>query len=432
MKLLIVAPHFPPAHVGGVEVIARGHAEWMQQAGHQVGVVCVEHLGDSANVSAVVDRTHGYEVHRLTLGVGSGDFRLLHAHDGLRAWFEALLHDARPDVMHVHSGYLTGAPALAAAKSAAVRTVLTLHDYWFICPRITLLQPDGSCCDGPEPSKCAWCLRTEQRRFRWADQATAGVAGSVGRNLTRASLFDRAFVNALLQRNDCLRSLLMGTDVVLSPSVFLRSLMADAGFPEDHIRTHVTGIEPQPRWERRRDADGPLSIGYAGRIVEPKGVHLLIEAARALPFENWTLAIHGPTTVDARYMLRLESLAAGDPRIQFKGPFAGDQQSRVFSELDVLVVPSLWYENRPLIILEAQSAGLPIVAARLGGMAELVDHGRSGLLFQPGDVRDLAAQLTALRNDPSFADRLAAVRSSVMTVDQEMASLQRIYAELTS
>lgn len=430
MKLLIVAPHFPPTHVGGVENIARAHADWLHNAGHDVEVLCVDHLAEGDQVSAVCDRQSGYAVHRLTLGVGSHDFKLLHAHDALRTWCDALLRNRRPDVVHVHSGYLTGAPVLAAAHAQSVPTVLTLQDYWFICPRITLLRPDGSCCAGPEPATCIWCLHTEQRRFRWADRMTAGGAGMVGRALTRASLVDRSAREDLRLRNEHLRSSILETDVVLSPSRFLQSLMVDAGFSAEQIRVHVTGIATQPTWERRRSANDTLHIGYAGRIVEPKGVHVLIQAAKALPFANWTLAIHGPAEVDPRYTARLEAMAAGDSRIQFKGAFSGDQQARVFADLDVLVVPSLWYENRPLVILEAQSAGLPVIASRRGGMAELIEHGRTGLLFHPGDANDLAAQLTALRNEPAMSERITAQRSTVVTLEQEFTSLQTIYAGL--
>jgi len=430
MNLLIVVPHFPPSHVGGVENIAQYYAEWMHRAGHRVDVVCVEQLADGDSVTAVRSSDAGYMVHRLTLGVGSSNFRLLHAHDALRAWFEALIHERSTDVLHVHSGYLTGAPALAAAQHLSVPTVLTLHDYWFICPRLTLLQPDGSSCSGPEAAKCTWCLQSEQRRYLWADRVTAGTAGRVGRALVNASLVSRSAVEQVQQRNDHLRSILMATDIVLSPSQFLRSLMLDAGFPAERIRVQVTGIAPQPQWVRRRATNDAFNIGYAGRIVEPKGVHVLIDAVRALPFDNWTLAIHGPTTVDARYVSRLQAMAAGDSRIQFKGAFPGDQQARVFAELDVLVVPSVWYENRPLTILEAQSAGLPVVASRLGGMAELIDHGRTGLLFNPGDTQDLATQLTALRQDPHLADHLASQRTNVLSMDQELASIDTLYAGL--
>ena len=430
MKLLIVAPHFPPTHVGGVESVALSHADWMHRAGHEVEVVCVEGLVDTGSVRAENDTRGPYTVHRLQLGIGGQDFRLLHTHDAQRDWFDALIGARRPDVLHVHSGYLTGAPALAAASARSVPTVLTLHDYWFICPRITLLQPDGSCCSGPEAAKCAWCLRTEQRRFLWADRATAGAAGWVGRGLARASLAGTSALNRVQTRNDHLRSLLLATDLVLSPSDFLRSSMIDAGFPGDRIRTHVTGIVPLPPWQRSRQGDDPIHIGYAGRLVEPKGVHVLVDAVRALPFDNWTLAIHGPTDVDPRYVARLRSLAADDSRIRFAGPFPADQQSRVFADLDALVVPSVWYENRPLIILEAQSAGLPVIASRLGGMAELIEHGRTGLLFQPGDAHDLVRQLTIVRNDATLAESLAAQRSRVMTIPREMASLESLYVQL--
>lgn len=432
MKLLIVTPHYPPAHVGGVEMYAYRHAHWMHRAGHQVDVVCIEQLGPGRSVTATHDTSGGFPVHRLTLGIDdTQNFRLLHEHDALRAWCEAMMRDRQSDVVHVHSGYLVGAPVLAAAQALTVPTVLSLHDFWFICPRLTLLHPAGTCCTGPDDAaKCTWCLRTEQRRYLWADTASGGATGALARVLMRAGLVDRSLTGAVESRNEHLRTLLRGVDRMLAPSRFLRDLMVHAGVSSDRMQLQPTGIEPLPRWQPRPHGGSPLRIGYTGRIVEPKGVHVLFEAARALPFADWVVTAHGPTDVDPRYVDRLKGLAAGDPRFQFAGPFGATDQSRVFADLDVLVVPSVWYENRPFVILEALSAGLPVVASRLGGMAELIDHGRTGLLFEPGDAADLAVQLTRLRRDRALVDALRSEPATVVTLDDELFAIQSLYQEL--
>jgi glycosyltransferase involved in cell wall biosynthesis len=429
MKITVVTPHFPPNYVGGVERYAQLQAEWLTRHGQQVDVVCVERLGDALDhVTASVEFVDGYNVHRVTAGFNAGrNFRLRWAHRAFREWFVELFEQTQPDVVHVHSGYLVGEPALNAARELRIPTVVTLHDYWFICPQITLLQPDGTSCTGPDDAaKCAWCLQTERRRFRLADGVTGGAAGAVARALIRRSLAGRQLRNEVTRRSEGVGSLLAHADLVFSPSEFLRTQLIRAGAPAARILVEPCGVRPI----RRRNTtitDSPLRLGYVGRIVEAKGVHVLVEAVAQLPFADWQLHIHGPLEVDPRYTDRLKRMAAGDPRIHFEGAFAASRIDEVFDGFDVLIVPSIWYENRPFVILEGLSAGLIVVASRLGGMAELIAHEQNGLLFRPGDAQNLADTLTRLRQEPALEGRLHAFAGAIRTQDEEMSAILAAY-----
>src|SRR5258708_38613706 len=123
-----------------------------------------------------------------------------------------------------------------------------------------------------------------------------------------------------------------------------------------------------------------------------KGVHVLLKALTLLsPAQHIQAHLFGDLEQEPAYGQQLRALAAGQSEVHFHGRFGRDELAAVYSRFDVLVVPSLWYENNPLVIQEAFAAGRPVVASRLGGMAEFVTHGLNGLLFEPGDPASLAA-----------------------------------------
>jgi glycosyltransferase involved in cell wall biosynthesis len=163
--------------------------------------------------------------------------------------------------------------------------------------------------------------------------------------------------------------------------------------------------------------------------VPHKGVDLLIDAFRRLSTtaRPVDLHIHGDETRSVQYAEKLRQLAAGHPRIRFAGRYDNHEVEGILSRIDVVVVPSIWFEVRPLVIMEAFAARVPVVAARLPNMEYQVRDGVDGLLFAPGDPNDLARQLQRLVDEPDLVRRLGKNVEPVRTVDQEMAETESIY-----
>jgi glycosyltransferase involved in cell wall biosynthesis len=154
---------------------------------------------------------------------------------------------------------------------------------------------------------------------------------------------------------------------------------------------------------------------------------VLFEAARRMPEAPLTVRAYGDTAPFPEYTARLRRLMAGDERLELVGVYHRQEVSQVLRELDVIVVPSLWYENSPNAILEAFAHRTPVVASNLGGMAELVRDGENGLVFTPGDADDLARQLRRLLDDLSLLHALRSGIGPVKSVAQEMNELEEIY-----
>jgi glycosyltransferase involved in cell wall biosynthesis len=442
MKILLVSPHYPPRFIGGVERIARRLAHRLRDAGHAPTVVAVERLGvepRSPRLAEVSD-DEGVPVWRLSLPREAEDeaFASTYRPRGAEAWLRDWLARERPDVIHLHSGYLLGGAVLEAAAAQRIPVAVTLHDYWFICPRITMLQPGGACCTGPDsPAKCAWCLATEQRRYRLPERLLgAPIARAVGRALSAGPVSAisplASRVREVETRQQFLSIALNGAAAIMSPSLFLRDQIAQAGVPRERIELLPYGIEPGARVARRAADDVLLRVGFLGQIAPHKGLHVLIPAVRALRERRVELIVQGDLTREPAYVASLRALAAGDPRIVFAGPIVDGRVDALFGAIDVLAVPSVWYENAPLVMLEAKRAGVPVLASRLGGMAELVRHDVDGLLAAPGSPAAFARQLERLLTAPGLLDRLRHGVTPPPAIDDEVRALIALYARLAA
>jgi glycosyltransferase involved in cell wall biosynthesis len=439
MKVLLVSPHFPPSRIGGVEFYTKRLADHLQACGDRPEVMCAERIdATGANVSAATDAAFGFPVHRLSFNqaLRSSPATAGFRNDAVTQWTLDLIDRRRPDVVHLHSGYLLGGAVLSAARARKVPAIVTLHDFWFICPRITLLHPDGRRCSGPDsPEKCTWCLATEQRRFRLPDAASRGAIGTLAIRLLQhraaaaAAGWERTIAD-LQERRDGLRDALMQADVLLAPSQFLRGLIAETGIPAERITISRYGIDAPARKPRVRADPSTLVLGYLGQLAPHKGVGVLIDAVRRLTGAEVRVRIYGDPASHGGYGADLMRRAGGDRRIEFCGPYRHEHVYELLASLDTIVVPSVWYENAPFVIQEAQAAGVPVLASRLGGMRELVSDGVDGLLFEPGDAADLARQLRRLVSEPGLLDRLQPDGSSVRTEDDELRELRGHYLRL--
>ena len=234
----------------------------------------------------------------------------------------------------------------------------------------------------------------------------------------------------LRARGDLVQETLSKLDRVLSPSRFLIDRFVAHGYRPEQFLHSPNGI-PVPavserQSARERGADDPLRLGFLGSVTPQKGLHVLARAQSRWPRGRVRLSIHGNVRFDPTYWQSvLDMLVTSETRVA--GPFAPAELFRVMGELDAIVVPSTWYENAPLVIAEAQAHGLPVLASRLGGMAEMVRDGVDGLLFEPGDADDLARSVGRLIDEPGLYDRLRAGIEVPRSIDQEADDLLELY-----
>lgn len=426
MRILLAAHHFPPHYTGGAEWRACRTASALQSRGHQVQVICVEHVDQGPNngVAWQDDVYHSVSVRRLSFNLTAAPDPFLWEYDNpwIGRHLQGLLDELRPDILHLISGYLISGSALRVAQQMGIPTIVTLTDFWFLCRSISMLRRDGQVCALPiDEAMCARCLGEDKRRYRFPGRLAPGMMNVFWR-------CNKKQIRKLEARTTFLRQTLNQVNTIISPSQFLRSVFVKNGIEPERIVFSRQGYDLDGNHAApNKTASDKLRIGYLGQIAWHKGVHVLFEAMRQLQGAPLTVRAYGDLMRFPQYTARLRRLAAKDERLELPGVYSRQQVSQVLRDLDVIVVPSLWYENSPNVILEALAHVTPVIASNFGGMAELIHDGENGLLFAPGNARDLARQIRRLLDDAHLLSHLRAHIGPVRTIAQEMDELEEIY-----
>jgi glycosyltransferase involved in cell wall biosynthesis len=341
-----------------------------------------------------------------------------------------VLRAVQPDIVHIHNllNLSFDLPAIARAQGAPV--VATLHDYSLVCPSggQRFHRAEAHVCGEIDPDRCVRCFRESPFHAQIAFGAVAAVTGAPGPMRRAAKSLARRFPRAadrvvhaagrasfsistadIDDRLASARRLFDDVELFVAPSPSIAAEFEQLGIERRKIRVSDYGSVPLTRSNGPADgvsrSRGPLRIGYVGTLVWHKGVHVLAEAIGQLPSGRYEVKIFGDPAVFPDYAADLRARTANLP-VAFMGAFAHDRVGEVYAQLDVLVVPSLWLENSPIVIHEAFMAGIPVIGARIGGIANLVEHGCTGLLYDPVSPQELASALRALIEQPDLLDRL--------------------------
>jgi glycosyltransferase involved in cell wall biosynthesis len=234
------------------------------------------------------------------------------------------------------------------------------------------------------------------------------------------------------QRLKRILPLLKEIDLIVAPSSWMKEVLVMNGASPDRIMVSVYGLQTDQSAPLSRKPHSPLRFGFLGRIHSMKGVDVLIDAFNRLPApRDATLDIYGSPSPDQfEYAGRLWSMAKANPRITFGKQVGQEQLASVFESLDVLIVPSIWYENSPISVLEALHHRTPVIASQVAGMADVIQHEENGLLFRRGDASDLTSQMQRLIDRPELVEQLSSQMKAVKSIRQDAEILMDKYETL--
>jgi glycosyltransferase involved in cell wall biosynthesis len=436
MKILIAVHHLPPNYLGGAEWRAYRTARALIKHGHTVQIICVESIND-VNSNGVIYKDDIYDeipVRRLHFNLANTPSPFLYSYCNplIGQCVDDVIASFQPDVFHLISGYLMTGCTIESAIAAGVPSVVTLTDFWFLCPRITLMRSDDSLCETPgDPISCALCLRKERRRYRVPDKLSGGMFGYA------LSFFWRMkkdkLLEALENRRSYLYSLLEKVNIVISPSQFLKKLYEMQGITSPRFLYMRQGLDIN-RWlvSNPVNDDSSLRIGYIGQIAKHKGVNILIRAFGLLnrKGQNLKLLLYGDTDMFPDFTNQLKKQVGYGDNVIFAGKFDHSMIRQIHSGLDLVVVPSIFYENSPNVILEAFANGTPALVSNLGGMAELVEDGEGGFRFEPGNEESLAKMLQRFIDQPDLAIKLGSKVPKVKSMEDELSELLHAYSSI--
>ncbi|GAB4148699.1 MAG: glycosyltransferase family 4 protein [Planctomycetota bacterium] len=440
MRITLVVHQFPPRYFTGTERYALAVGRELQRRGHEVRVFALDpEFGEEAGPFRTVrESVEGLEVTRFNywMWLHRDWARLEYRHPWAAEFFARHLHASRSEIVHAFHLRYVGADLIRAARAAGVPVAVHLTDFWFLCPRVTLVDGTGKNCEGPPNGGegCISChdpdLATAWESSPVRDEASEFLRRARGLSSPGKTPLRRAAT--FIDRPHYLQTRLLEARAILAPTRFLASVFASNGIPADRIRHQPYGIDVRRLAavrKRTMPEDRPVTFGFIGTIAPHKGPHVLAEAMQHVQGPCRVLFI-GRTSDFPAYSERLARSVAADSRMEIRPPFDEESLPRVMEEIDALVVPSLWHENAPFVVLEARAAGRPVLASAQGGLAEVVRDGVDGELFRSGDHADLGRRLQRLLHDRQRLRRLADSVVPPRDLSSAVDELEETYGEI--
>jgi glycosyltransferase involved in cell wall biosynthesis len=413
MKIAFFVHCFFPQHFYGTETYTFDLARHYQAAGHDVVVVSAVFQGEPATDSLIsryqyqgipvfcIDKNH----------LPHSRVKETYYQPDMRKILERLLTELNPDLIHVTHLINHTSALLEVAGELGIRAYATFTDFFGFCLNNKLEGADGNLCAGPSKSRtnCVAChlrdssrsphveawMRQANTPFRarfiaeainllrhFPGQCTSRLDGLVEdiarRPETLSILYNKTFSSAVAPTN-FLRDAYKRNGISLSFHNIWFGVDVDRSFKPDRLKGHA-----------------PV-IGYIGQIAPHKGIDLLVGAFIRLPKKAAELRIYGPFDQDINYMQKLKDQAHGH-NIRFMGTFPSEKMANILSEIDLLVIPSRWYENSPLVLLNALATHTPVLVSDVEGMTEFLDQGKNGSSFTRGCVDSLHYNLVSYIN----------------------------------
>ncbi|CAF0923850.1 unnamed protein product [Adineta ricciae] len=349
----------------------------------------------------------------------------------------------KPDIVHFgHLNHLSLTLPQRARDIVGAKILYTLHDYWLMCPRGQfLINGVASTFNNRQPYE----LCKEQKDEKCATNCfTSRFSTGTTKNKDRETEYWTWWIN---ERMRAVREACDVIDVFIAPSKHLQKrFIQEFGLSSEKVKFLPYGFDHSILAHRRRirQFDEPIVLGYIGRHSPSKGINLLLEAAQQIVqsqpklVDRFSLAIYGrpdPTTTGNLQAMAKAAGIAIDWRPEYKN---SEIVNRVFNHVDCIVVPSIWEENSPLVIHEAQQCRVPVITANIGGMSELVNDGVNGLTFSHRDASSLATAILRIVQQPDILDKLCqhgylySKDGQVPSIETHVDELIKIYSTLTN
>lgn len=412
MRILLGVHQFFPKYYTGTERYVLNLARQLQRLGHYVKVLTYafqeeEQVFREGNSPGMEYREYSYE------GVPVIALRHKRRPEDLAFLFDfsdemiyrevkGIFEGEHFDIYHC-THPLRIAASIQAARDSGVKVVFMVTDFFLMCPQGIMLRSDNTLCDGPDR----------------------------GRNCARYC-FTRVGADRLEKRISEARQLIECSDRLLSPSLFLIRLFDHAGVIPYHRFLHSPHGFDYTKKKRQsfREPNGAISFGYIGTIQYHKGVHIMVEGFKRARHRDMRLEVWGGCYHETEYQKRLLKIANNDSRISFRGKYDYNDIEEILEAVDMVIVPSIWYENAPLTIITSHAHGIPVIASDIGGMSEMVRDGENGLTFRVGAPSDLAKKIGMVVKNPGLVSDFTRKIRYPIRVEEEAFNAEQLYRTL--
>jgi len=441
MKILKVVHSFPPFTFAGTEVYScRLSKELLKK--HQVFVFFRVNDPQQEEYSLRRSNFEGLRIYSINHTFGKcSSFEKTYRDRDIDGKFAEALEEINPDVVHIHHLLSLSHGIVDEIKKRNIPIVYTLHDYWLLCYRGQLINESLKICEGKSDHDCIDCLKYLLNIKKYSLRIYYTVRKLLPARLLKVLknlhliITGRVPEEKIGEFRRSVRDLSSKIDLFIAPSNFMKNEFVNHGFPQRKIIHSDYGFNNDGynlSVKRNREI---LRIAFLGTLLPSKGVDILISAFKEIKVKNIELSIHGRLHRYFGYEYfpgLLQRLSKDDRRIGFKGEFDNKEIGSILSGVDLLVAPSIWQENSPLVIHEAFLAKTPVIASRIGGIPELVTDGVNGLLFKPGDRGDLKRKLEYVIVNREILDKFRKNLPKIKSIEENAQELENIYRNLIS
>ncbi len=445
MKILQVVHGFPPHNVAGTEIYTYSLARELSKKNK----VYIFHRNNRLNEK---EYSLSYRIYQdIETFSLNNTFRryesFIDTYDNrhIAEKFSFILEKIRPDVVHIQHLLYLSIGIVTEIKKRNIPVVFTLNDYWLICPQGQLLKDNSYPCTNRDNSGCIDCvyyqLRINKNIFNvyyilknilpgYFFQLIKKFYLSRSKSLL---LFHERGINLIKERSLHMKNVSSCIDCFITPSRFIRSKFVEFGIPEDKISFLNYGFNLENFKDQSKMPSKRIRFGFIGSFLPAKGAHILIQAFNKIDYKDAELKIYGRAASYKSLLMdypRYLKKISRNKNITFMGGFDNMDAAKVFSEIDVLVVPSIWYENSPLVIQEAFATKTTVIASRIGGIPELIEDGVNGILFEPGNVDDLCTKLKSFAENPGLIQEMCKSICPPKSIEDNAREIDEIYTNL--
>lgn len=402
MRILYVVHQFFPNYYSGTERFVLNMAKQMQRMGHHVEVLAYSHEDDFISIrNGIMFKRYEFQsvpVISVKHQKMPPDLMIDIFDDELHNFLKDIILKEKYEIVHVAHPMCIGS-AIKIAVCAGLPVVLTLTDFWLICPRGIAVTANGELCyDSKGGLKCI---------------SDCGF-------LKEKIMARRASAEEIFQNTDC----------IITATRFLRKIF-DINRPNLKTELIVFGEDyanVRPNF-RKYSKQSEITFGFMSTVQPHKGAHILLEAFRKANMHNSNLKIYGHYFGAIDYYNGLNMEYAND-KVKFFGKYIYEDMPKIFNDIDILVVPSIWWENSPLVLLSALAHGVPAIVSNLGGLSEIVKDGNNGFLFEAGSAKSLAEVIKKICSDPEILNNVKKNLCHPPRIEEQAFEYEKIYLRL--
>jgi len=345
--------------------------------------------------------------------------------------FKDMIKEFKPEIIHFQHLICLSMNLVDIAYKAKIPIVFTAHDYWLLCPKAHFIDDNNVLCtDRKNKYKCVKCLsNVKLYRFEKVKIFQSNTYIELAKNLIKIALNPFKKICTIYYifylRPKMIQDIIKKVNIFVAPSKILKSKFVENGLPTKKVVYVDSGIDNSNLKNIQKTKSKQIRFAFIGSVSIHKGIKILIESFDTI--KDAVLEIYGFTSEESKkkYMN-----LAKNKNVHFMGSFKHDEIGKIFSKIDILIMPSICMENSPLTIREAFASKTPVIASDIGGLSEMIQDSETGLLFKAGDSRDLFKKIRYFINNPVEVKKMSKGIKKVKTIEENSNEMEIIYKDL--